>query len=452
MKKNKAASSYEVIGLKPGTKYYLAVKTQTKPHRLNPNKVVSEFSQIAAARTLIESAAPPFGEFSTPIDGSIARSSIPVTGWALDDLGVEGVQIYRESGETPVYIGDAVFIEGARPDVEQAYPGYPNNHKAGWGYMMLTNFLPNGGNGTFNIHAIATDIEGNQVTLGIKTVICDNANAVKPFGAIDTPSQGGTASGGSYINWGWTLTPRPNSISIDGSSIHVFVNGVNLGHPTYNIYRSDITALFPDYANSDGAVGYFYLDTTAYENGVHTIQWTVTDSAGNTDGIGSRYFTVQNPVSSTSLTNTKRGQGSLPPCLDENPRRNYPIKVLKGYNTNVHPQKIHPDKNGFITLEIKELERVEIHLKRNEEFAWGMGHGAWWGSWRGYQVIGKQLRPLPPGSFLDAEQGIFCWLPGPGFVGYYQLVFIEKSKSIQIGKQNINVIIEPGFGIKNGRD
>ena len=36
------------------------------------------------------------------------------------------------------------------------------------------------------------------------------------------------------------------------------------------------------------------MDTTVYENGVHTIQWTVTDSAGNTDGIGSRYFIIRN--------------------------------------------------------------------------------------------------------------------------------------------------------------
>jgi hypothetical protein len=31
------------------------------------------------------------------------------------------------------------------------------------------------------------------------------------------------------------------------------------------------------------------------ENGVHTISWVVTDDAGVSDGIGSRYFTVQNP-------------------------------------------------------------------------------------------------------------------------------------------------------------
>ncbi|NIM13035.1 MAG: hypothetical protein GTO45_12990, partial [Candidatus Aminicenantes bacterium] len=165
---------------------------------------------------------------------------------------------------------------------------------AGWGYMMLTNFLPNSGNGTFEIHAVVTDFAGKTTTLGTKTIHCDNANAVKPFGAIDTPTQGGTASGSSFINWGWVLTPPPNHIATDGSTINVYVDGVNLGHPNYNIYRSDIAALFPGYANSNGAVGYFYLDTTAYANGVHTIQWTARDSGGNSDGIGSRYFSISN--------------------------------------------------------------------------------------------------------------------------------------------------------------
>ena len=83
---------------------------------------------------------PPFGEFSTPLDGAAVGGSIAVTGWVLDDIGVKNVKIYN--GEQ--YIGDAVFVEGARPDVETAYPSYPDNHRAGWGYMMLTNFLPNG--------------------------------------------------------------------------------------------------------------------------------------------------------------------------------------------------------------------------------------------------------------------------------------------------------------------
>ena len=37
---------------------------------------------------------------------------------------------------------------------------------AGWGYLLLTNMLPNQGNGTFMLHAYATDAEGNTVLLG----------------------------------------------------------------------------------------------------------------------------------------------------------------------------------------------------------------------------------------------------------------------------------------------
>jgi hypothetical protein len=117
---------------------------------------------------------------------------------------------------------------------------------------------------------------------------------LKPFGAIDSPTQGGSASGSSFINWGWVLTPQPNHIPIDGSTIKVYIDGVKKGHPHYNKYRKDIAELFPDYANSNGAAGYFYVDTSVFANGVHTISWTATDSDENTDGIGSRYFTIDN--------------------------------------------------------------------------------------------------------------------------------------------------------------
>jgi uncharacterized protein YfaP (DUF2135 family) len=237
---------------------------------------------------------PPFGGFDTPIDGSTVHSSIAVTGWALDDVGVESVKIYREQGSTLAYIGDAVFVAGARPDIAQAYPNYPNNTRAGWGYMMLTNFLPNNGNGTFKIHAVARDTGGNTVTLGVKTIYCDNAHATKPFGAIDKPGQGETISGTNYRIQGWALTPPPNKIPEDGSTIRVKIDEQDIGHANYNIFRADIANLFPGYANSQGAMAYLDIDTTQYSDGVHTLVWLVTDNAGNIDGAGSRYFSIQN--------------------------------------------------------------------------------------------------------------------------------------------------------------
>jgi hypothetical protein len=379
--------------------------------------------------------APPFGSFDTPADGSTVYSSIPVTGWALDDVEVESVKIYRDpvSGHESqmIYIGDAVFVEGARPDIEAAYPGYPNNSRAGWGYMMLTNFLPNSGNGTFTIYAIALDGSGNQLTLGTKTITCDNAHAVKPFGAIDAPTQGGTALGSSFINWGWVLTPPPNSIPIDGTTINIIVDGVNIGHPIYNLYRADIASLFPGYANSNGAVGYFYLDTTAYEDGVHTIQWTAADSDGNTDGIGSRYFTIQNTGGRKVHRTAQHARRECKdnPLWPSNPGEaisidySAPVSVKKGYR-DTKPQTIYPNDNGDIYIEIKELQRLEIH----------------------FPDTGKStlnLSSLPIGSTLDRERGVFYWQPGPGFIGEYPLIFIRKGKNNEMTKKTIIIKIKP---------
>jgi hypothetical protein len=318
-------------------------------------------------------------------------SSIPVTGWALDDIGVESVKIYRSDNGSLAYIGDAVFVEGARPDVEASYPGYPNNSRAGWGYMMLTNFLPNGGNGTYTLHAIATDIEGNEVTLGTKTITGDNANAVKPFGAIDTPIQGGEASGTGYINWGWALTPQPNTIPTDGSTIHVYVDGINLGNPVYNNYRADIATLFPGYNNSNGAAGYFYLDTTAYTNGLHTIQWAATDDAGNTDGIGSRYFTIYN-AGSRSAGNTNA--------------------VIGVNNLNKIPME-----KDISTIETESVKRLELNISKDAAVIGG------------FLKVGSELRQLPVGSTLDTKTGNFYWLPGPAFSGDFHLVFVMEDEN-----------------------
>ena len=177
--------------------------------------------------------------------------------------------------------------------MDNAYPTYPFSYKAGWGYMLLTNFLA-GGNGTFTLYSYALDGDGQTTALGSKVITVANATATKPFGTIDTPAQGGTVSG-TFVNFGWALTPQTAAIATDGSTITVYVDGVPLpGHPTYNQYRADIATLFPGYANSNGAIGYYFIDTTTLTNGIHTIAWVVTDNQGRSDGIGSRYFWVLN--------------------------------------------------------------------------------------------------------------------------------------------------------------
>jgi len=322
----------------------------------------------------------PFGSFDTPLTNTTGiAGAIPVTGWALDNVEVSNVGIWRDSiGGEPtasnglVFIGDAVFVPGARTDVESLYPAAPMNDRGGWGYLLLTNFLPNG-NGTFNLHAIAANSAGTTQDLGTRTITVDNAHAAKPFGTIDTPTQGGTASGTAFVNFGWALTQNPNSIAADGSTLSVIVDGVTVGHPSYNHYRSDIATLFPGLANSNGAVGFFFIDTTTLASGLHTISWVATDSAGHTDGLGSRYFTVLN-------------SGGVAAPAGDAPRRSSARKVPR-------------------SIEIQELDRIELEVGAND----------------GYMIVNSERRPLPIGSTL--KDGVFYWQPGPGFLGEYQLQF-----------------------------
>jgi hypothetical protein len=418
----------------------------------------------------------PFGVFETPVDDSNVYGNIPVTGWALDDVEVTKVEIKRAphvedssviiGPDGLVYIGDAVFVRGARPDVEAAYPAYPRTDRAGWGYMLLTNFLPNGGNGTFTLYAIAYDGSGHREYLGQKVIHSDNANAVKPFGTIDTPAQGGETGGADYVNFGWALTPQPKYIPYDGSTIWVWVDGVPLGHPVYDNYREDIATLFPDYANSDGAVGYYYLDTTSFENGVHNIAWSVEDSDGVTSGIGSRYFHVFNADSGGTQSKTqdekllRSGVFSVTDLSEVFPSIS-PVYVKKGCGRQAHPGEMYPDEDGVVEIEIREVERLalslnsdpsslsfeSLRLNSNRQSLDSVEHSTEVSEcfYSGYLKFQDELRPLPIGSTLDRSTGVFTWQPGPGFLGEYEFVFIRESSTGSQEKIRVRVLIHPRF-------
>lgn len=430
-------------GMAPGT--YSGAITVTDPIAFNSPRVVNVRLDIKNS----SQDAPAFGDFATPINLSTVRSSVPFTGWTLDDIGVESVKIYREEGKSMIYIGEAAFVEGARPDVEAAFPEYPNKYKAGWGYMMLTCFLPGGGNGVFRFHAIAKEVSGKTVDLGVKTITVDNAHAVKPFGAIDTPTQGGFASGPRFVNWGWALTPPPNTIPTDGSTIQVWVDGVSLGNPSYNNYRPDIAALFPQYANKNGASGYAFLDASSLKSGVHSLQWTAVDNAGNSDGIGSRYFSVLNPyVSSANTPDAALAAGS--PSLRSLAPDILPVSIQTGF-TPTPPREIAPDDQGIIHVALRELEPLVIGLagtlppqkdnRRNTSPYNDPEPG--YPRFSGYLCCGDDLRPLPPGTTLDEKKGIFYWRPGPGFTGPYSFLFTANDETGAATRKEIIITIEP---------
>jgi hypothetical protein len=333
---------------------------------------------------------------------------------------VSGVDIWREpvTGEPAgnlIFIGNAVFVADARPDVQASYSTYPFSYRAGWGYQMLTNFLPNSsgagapGNGTYKIHAIAHNNANVQTDLGTKTIVVDNAHAAKPFGTLDTPTQGGAMTG-SDVTFGWALTPQPAKIPADGSTMTVVIDGVVVGQPTYDQFRPDIANLFPGFANSMGAVGFFHIDTTTLANGVHTISWNVYDNLGHGEGLGSRYFVV---------SNTSSGLAVLEGAGDESVSAKG-VRVRRGLSVNRQPDPIMPDSDGGYSVTMEEVEHIELHL----------------GASSGNMLVQDEAHALPIGSTLKG--GVFYWQPGPGFLGEYKLQFERPDGSkIQV---RVNIV------------
>jgi len=307
-------------------------------------------------------------------------------------------------------------VFGARPDLLWAYGAFAESRLGGWGLMLLSNVLPGGGNGTFTFLAYAEDFEGNNTLLGTKTVTFDNAAATKPFGTIDVPAQGQTVSG-TIANLGWVLTPQPKTIPIDGSTIRAYIDGELLPAASqYNYSRPDVKAYFPGLGNSDGPAAFFTIDTTTLADGVHTIAWVVVDDAGVAEGIGSRYFTVQNGASSLVWApgDSSRSAGTL----TQLPTLATDVWWRAGSDDTGWAMRAETDAKGNRTLRVTRGQRIEIFLDPTLAAACG--------TYEGHLLTGEVGGPLPLGASLDARLGMFRWQPGPEVSGTFSFVFAQR--------------------------
>jgi hypothetical protein len=327
--------------------------------------------------------------------------------------------------------------------VAAAYQDMPGNTRAGWGYLLLTNMLPNRGNGSYRLHAIAVDGDGLRTPLGTRTITCTNATATRPFGAIDTPEQGGQVSG-TVNNFGWVLSPgNRRADPTGGGSVTVLIDGIAVGSPTGWTTRSDLTSLFPasEYAGVNRALGVYTFDSSRFTNGVHTIVWAVTDNQGNSEGIGSRFFTISNGPGLTLDGAASAGAASVtaeatvaPPVTLETEvaatvRDASPIRARRTFNLKAPYKRVSPDADGQATIQGEELDRIELQL--------GPGPHA------GYLRVGNKLSPLPIGSRLDESTGAFTWQPGAAFVGTYDFVFVRSESGTPVAARDVRVVLNP---------
>ena len=395
---------------------------------------------------------PPSGAVDTPANGATVTGSMAVTGWAIDDVGVARVTICRDpvGGENPganpscgpgqLYIGDAVSIEDARPDIEGYSPTTPRNYRAGWGFLVLTNMLPNQGTGTFTLHMRAFDLEGHQTALGWRTIVAQNSTGTAPFGAIDTPAQGETVGGSSYANFGWVLSRVRHTSPFFGGSVTVYIDGVAVGVPVGWNARPDLTQLFPNYPGVSRALGVFSFNSTNYANGVHTIAWIVTDVAGVTSGVGSRYFSIFNTggsLTEASASNAMRPAGpDLGKSVDEVGGRMTmaPVSIREGFGLGGPVRRAGIGIDGARLVSTAERDRIVLRVNPDSASPGD--------SYAGYLVVDGRLRELPNGSSFDPARGAFYWQPGLGYVGNYELLFVRTSADGARERIPVNVTIQ----------
>jgi 5-hydroxyisourate hydrolase-like protein (transthyretin family) len=415
--------------------YSVAANTDTNPRTGTITVGSQTYTVSQAAGQAVKPA--PVGFFDTPAEGASVTGSIAVSGWALDDAGIDRVEIWRDlaAGETTqpfsaandprdgkIFIANGTFVKGARPDIAAKYPSYPNFDRAGWGYLLLTQGLWNQGNGTYTLYAFAFDVDGQYTTLGSKTITSNNSLSTKPFGGLDTPTYGAVMSGG-FFNFGWALTPNPNAndnrtCTIVNGNVSMSIDSQPLVPVNYGGNRPDIASAFGGFSNGAAAGGAFYIDTTAYGNGDHTIGWYVVDSCGRADGVGSRFFSVLNGANSV-VEPAPVGAPALAKASDDSP-------VLVRQNGNTRGS--FTNDQGVHIVRLTQRSRIELELP-----------AAVGALYRGSEIAGGVEKALPIGSSLDGLRGVFYWEPDAAFLGSYDLVFAAGDRA----PVRVRVFVDP---------
>jgi hypothetical protein len=230
------------------------------------------------------------------------------------------------------------------------------------------------------------------------------------------------------------------------------VDGASIGAPGDWNARSDLTGLFPSakYSGISKALAVIGIDSTAFTNGTHTYVWNVTDTAGHSGGIGNRFIGISNGVTpnpnaarasnviaSSNVMDFPRAAalriGSSKTALlaevDRAPSDPSAVQGRRGFDLN-RPLQAYPSENGRIDVQAEELDRVELHLSAIAG-----------NRYSGYLRTAAGLMPLPIGSHLDASTGTFTWMPGVGFYGVYDLVFVRWSGGLAVARQDVRITL-----------
>jgi hypothetical protein len=191
--------------------------------------------------------------------------------------------------------------------------------------------------------------------------------------------------------------------------------------------------VFRNLDSARGPQGSFSLNTTAYANGLHVIAWSVTDSAGRIEGIGSRFFQVANG-------------GTVPPPAWSAPGPDLGAQVedlgALARVTSLAGRRIGwaldaplapaPPDAGVVRVVAGARQRVELGLPNTSSGS----------EWQGYSIRHGRLEALPVGASLEST-GRFAWQTVPGHLGDYDLLFVRSKPGGERDVLPVRVTIEP---------
>jgi hypothetical protein len=174
------------------------------------------------------------------------------------------------------------------------------------------------------------------------------------------------------------------------------------------------------------------LDTTAYANGVHTIQWTARDTAGNSDGIGSRYFTIQNTGADAKASEVRiqMSENRIEPSGIEVDTTG-PVLIQKGFEGGNFDDPVYADDSGKYSIQIRELEPLAIKLSEDSSVV------------ACYQFVERSIRHIPAG--MSIKNNTINWMPGVAYLGNYKFVVVVKDDNGDLSKRFLNITIEPKY-------
>ncbi len=254
-------------------------------------------------------AAVPFGYLEGIRGGWNAGGGLlPITGWAVDDDGVERVELYVDG----VIAGLTDYGQN-RPDVQQVFPGYPDGAQVGFGIYLDSTLYSNT---LHQISARVTSNTGEQTFLNSVTVQINNTTSnLAPFGAITFPNPSSELFGTCDLSdpfrrysviAGWALDVGIERGDTGVKYVELEINGglyantvidcrydPDTGGLTncYGLPSLDIEQVYPTVANSSHARFRFVLDvgflitSHFYEQGFHELTVRSGDYAGNVTNI-----------------------------------------------------------------------------------------------------------------------------------------------------------------------